>query len=117
MLKGNKISIGSSEPKRDFIYISDVLDAFTRIVNSSTINPGNIFNISTSYPTSIKELADKIKGIIKFHNEIKWNSNDTLRKGDPMWLVADNRKANEVFGWHPEISLDYGLEKVRVMHK
>jgi nucleoside-diphosphate-sugar epimerase len=113
MLKNRiKLDLGSPDPVRDFLYISDVVEACIKLIESTKVNPGQIFNISSSNPISIVELADRIISHTKFKNEINWNSNlITPRPGDPEWLVADNMKARKLLSWQPKASLDEGIQK------
>jgi nucleoside-diphosphate-sugar epimerase len=113
MLEGKNIDVGSPEPIRDFLYISDLVNACIKLMESTSINPGHIFNISTSNPTSIGELAEKVMKLTEFKNKINWNSNSIAsRPGDPKWLVADNTKAKKILNWEPMVSLDEGIQKI-----
>lgn len=111
MLRGeDEIKLGSPEPIRDFLYISDVVSAFIKLIESTSIIPGQILNISTSVPTTLPDLADKVAKCTDFKNKITWDSNSTpSRAGDPKWLVADNTKAKHMLGWKPVVTLDEGI--------
>jgi nucleoside-diphosphate-sugar epimerase len=113
MLKNRiKLDLGSPDPVRDFLYISDVVEACIKLIESTKVNPGQIFNISSSNPMNIVELADRIVSRTKFKNKINWDSNlITPRPGDPEWLVADNMKARKLLNWEPKVSLDEGIQK------
>lgn len=107
-----KLNLGSPEPVRDFLYISDVVEACIKLMKPNNVNPGQVLNISTSKPTSVVELADKIITSTKFKSETNWNSNSIIpRAGDPKWLVADNTKARLLLNWEPKVSLEEGIQK------
>ncbi len=113
MLEGkNELHLGSPEPIRDFVYITDALNACVKLLESTGINAGQIFNISTSKPTTIRELADRVVAQTKFKNRINWNSNSIpARPRDPKWLVGDNTKAKKMLGWEPKFALDKGIQE------
>lgn len=119
MLQGeNEVHLGSPEPIRDFLYVSDLVNAFIKLLESTNVNPGQIFNISTSTPTTIVELAGKISKHTEFKKQIRWNSRSIpSRPGDPKWLVADNTKAKKILHWEYEVSLDKGIQKTIAENK
>ena len=53
--------VGDGEQTRDFIYVTDVVEALL-IVNNSAFS-GEIFNVGTGLPQSIKSLAHLISNI------------------------------------------------------
>jgi UDP-glucose 4-epimerase len=119
MLEGrNEIDLGSPEPTRDFLYVSDAVNACMQLMGSKNIDEGKILNISTSTPTSIKELADIVITQTRFKNQINWNSGSIpSRPGDPKWLVAGNTKAKKILNWEPKISLDEGIQKTIAIYR
>lgn len=54
---GSPIIFGDGNQTRDFVYINDVIDAILLVMkNNKAI--GQIFNIGTGVPTTIKDLAN-----------------------------------------------------------
>lgn len=103
----NIIKLGNLNSKRDFIFISDVVNAFRIILNN--IKGLNIYNIGTGTSYSIKEIC---KIIEKLHGEkiiIKTNSKQSM-KIDPKNIVCDASKLKKL-GWKPKISIEQGLKK------
>jgi nucleoside-diphosphate-sugar epimerase len=109
MLRGGPVHLGSPDPVRDFIYVSDLVDAHMRLIESD-IQAGQIFNIGTSRPTSIKELADLIATKTGFRGQINWNAIPP-RPREIKWLVADNKKARTQLRWTPKTGLQEGIDK------
>jgi nucleoside-diphosphate-sugar epimerase len=108
----SEIDLGSPKPVRDFLYISDLVNACIKLIESTSVIPGQLFNISTSTPTTLPELADRVAKHTGFKNTIRWNSSlIPSRPGDPKWLVADNTKAKKMLGWEPKISLEEGIQQ------
>ena len=69
LLKSNTIIIkGSLKRFRDFIYIDDVIKIID-LCSSRKITKNKIYNISTGYKTSVKEILSLISQITKKKNQ------------------------------------------------
>ena len=95
---------GSGNTKREFIYISDLLEA-TNLVMVSNLSR-KIVNIGTSSEIKIVELAKKLCTILNFLGEIK--TDVSLPDGNNRRLLD----SNEIYslGWSPRVDLDSGLK-------
>ncbi|NYE05898.1 GDP-L-fucose synthase [Bacillus niacini] len=96
---------GTGTPKREFLYADDLADACIYLMNNYTGN--EIVNIGVGEDISIKELAGKIKKVVGYTGEIKFDT--TKPDGTPRKLV-DVKKLN-LLGWRATTTLDDGLEK------
>jgi GDP-L-fucose synthase len=96
---------GTGTPKREFLYADDLADACIYLMNNYTGN--EIVNIGVGEDISIKELAEKIKKVVGYTGEIKFDT--TKPDGTPRKLV-DVKKLN-LLGWRAKTSLDDGLKK------
>ena len=107
-LRYGKIELKDSEPKRDFIYISDVIDAY---IKAGEFN-GNfeVFNIGYGRSYSVKEIVDKI--IHLYGKNVKVKYRNERRKNEIMDTVADTKKAKEKLGWKPSVEIDRGLSNI-----
>jgi UDP-glucose 4-epimerase len=107
-LQCGKIELKDSEPKRDFIYISDVIDAYIKAGEFS----GNfeVFNIGDGRSYSVKEIVDKI--IHLYGKEVKVEYRNERRKNEIMDTIADAKKAKEKLGWEPKVEIDKGLQDI-----
>ena len=88
---------GDGTQTRDFIYVSDVIEALVKTA------PKGIFNLGSGENTSINDLAKKIignKNIKIKHQPALVDQKDTL---------ADISKAKKLLNWEPKITLDEGL--------
>ncbi|XWN52163.1 GDP-L-fucose synthase [Anoxybacillus flavithermus] len=97
---------GTGTPRREFLYSDDLADACVFLMNNYEGN--EIINIGVGKDISIKELAEKIKNVVGYQGEIKFDT--TKPDGTPRKLV-DVSKINAL-GWKASISLDKGLQKV-----
>ena len=106
--KSNKIKLGNVNSRRDFIFISDVINAFKIILNN--INGFNIYNVGAEKSYSIKEICKKFEKLhgkkIIIKSTVKQNS-----KFDAKNIVCDATKLKKL-GWKSKISLDEGLKKM-----
>ncbi|MGA4516249.1 GDP-L-fucose synthase [Solibacillus silvestris] len=96
---------GTGMPRREFLYVDDLADAVIYLMNH--YNGNQFVNIGVGKDISIKELAEKIKTIVGFENDIVFNS--AKPDGTPRKLV-DVTRINEL-GWRASTSLDDGLIK------
>lgn len=97
---------GTGLPLREFLYSDDLADACVFLMN--TYDGNEIVNIGVGKDLPIKELAEKIKTVVGFEGEIKFDI--TKPDGTPRKLV-DVTKLNDL-GWEAKTSLDEGLKKV-----
>jgi UDP-glucose 4-epimerase len=107
-LQGGKVELKDSEPKRDYIYVSDLIDA---LIAAEKFNSDfEIFNIGYGKSYSVKKIVEKI--IQLCGKDIKINYKNERRKNEIMDVVADIGKAKEKLGWEPKVSIDDGLSNI-----
>lgn len=107
-LSGQPIEIwGDGTATRDYIYISDVADAFARAVFYE--GPKNIFNISSGVGTSLNELVSLLEKILGQHIECRYLPG---RNFDVPVSVLSSELAREEMGWTPQVPLEKGIENV-----
>lgn len=108
LVQEGKITIFSGKPKRDFLYIDDLVKAFV-LAAQQIDDELNIFNIGSGNSWSILEIATKIRRLSGKNCEIL--DKETERPNDIMDTIANIDKAKEKLGWTPEISIDDGLKR------
>ena len=110
VLNGNKqLTLGNIEATRDFTYVSDTADAIIRSIDAKKAI-GEIVNVGSGYETSIRDLAFKIAKIAKKKIKIKYDESRE-RPYDVNRLCCNNKKAKNLLGWKPKISINSGLRK------
>lgn len=92
--------VGDGEQKRDFTYVTDVVDAFTRVASSE--GSGLAVNIGSGSPESINQLVNLLGA-----TDVDYLPS---RPGEPSVTWADNRLARDLFGWEPKVSFEEGVE-------
>ncbi|HEV2139130.1 MAG TPA: SDR family NAD(P)-dependent oxidoreductase [Nitrososphaerales archaeon] len=99
---------GDGNQSRDFTHVDDVVSATLDAAMTEGIG-GEAFNIGFGARTSIKQLAERL--ILLTGMEGKTSPRyEEESKGDFPHTQADNKKAAELLGWRPKISLDEGLK-------
>ncbi len=88
--------VGDGEQKRDFTYISDVVDANILAAEKETF-PGKIYNVGTGVSISINSLASLV-GV----NTIKIEE----RQAEVRETLADIRETTVDLGWKPKIKIE-----------
>ncbi len=97
---------GDGTSKRDYTYISDVVDGIIR----STKNMGGyrIYNLGNGNPVSVIELTEMIAELMGTKIEVELKE---TRKGDVEHTFADISKAREELGYEPKIGIREGLRE------
>ena len=103
---------GTGKPMREFLHVDDLCSACEFILNldkdkfnKSVSDRCSHLNVGYGEDISIKNLAEKIKEIVKFEGVIKFD--DTKNDGTYKKLL-DSKKINNL-GWMPKISINDGL--------
>jgi UDP-glucose 4-epimerase len=106
MLSGKTPVInGSGAQTRDYVFVGDVVRANLLAIKSEFSGP---INIGTSLETDVNALFSIIKDQIAPNIEVVHGEG---KKGEQLRSVVDYKKAQNIFGWKPEISLEVGLTK------
>ena len=104
---------GTGRQSRDFVYVSDVLDALFKIMgNSRTF--GEVYNLGSGRSTPIREIAAVL---LKLCGSPMEPMHGPRRPGDPDHTCADISKARRALGWTPQVDLEEGLKRVVVWAK
>lgn len=103
--EGKPLSIhGDGEQTRGYCFVSDLVRAFTRAIQSEKIKGGEVINAGSNMAYSINHLADLIGGEKVY---------EPPRPGDIRHTKADISLAQELLGWQPEVEFDQGVETVK----
>lgn len=108
LLRGEPPEIwGDGESTRDFIYVSDVVDAMIDAMSVETgVQP---IILSTNHEVSINTLYSMVNAIIGV--KIKPNYSEA-KPGEIRRMLLDNSRAKKILGWTPKVDVDNGLRKV-----
>lgn len=109
--KNENLIVYGEEKLMDFIYISDVVEAFIKALNANETNL--TLNIGSGVGTKILELAKLIRDMVGGHGEIIIKE---ARKGEVERFVSDIKKAREVLKWEPKTALKDGIKELLSCH-
>ncbi len=103
------IQLNDSRPKRDFIFISDIIEAIYLAINQEKTGM-HVFNLGTGLSTSVRDVVNTLHMLTASTAEIRFS--DKSRQGEILDTVADISKIKSELNWVPKISLAEGLQKV-----
>ena len=110
----NKIEIFEPHFRRNYIHISDIVDAFIFVINNFEKMKGNIFNLGLSNANLTKiQLVKKIKKILK-KTKIKVIRNK--KDPDKRDYFVSNKKI-EKYGYKPRVSLETGIKELSKIYE
>jgi UDP-glucose 4-epimerase len=93
--------VGDGSQKRDFVYASDVAEAFR--LAAETDKSGEIWNLGNGSPQTISRLVELIGGSVV---------NIPKRPGEPNVTWADISKITRDLGWKPNIRFEEGVARM-----
>ncbi|HDP97805.1 MAG TPA: NAD-dependent epimerase/dehydratase family protein [bacterium] len=107
MISDQEIPVfGDGSVKRDFTYISDIIDGVIRSIDRCS--GYNIYNLGESRVVELMELIQLIEKNTNKKAKIKWLP---PQSGDVKITFADISKAKEELDYHPQVSIEEGIEK------
>lgn len=116
-MENKEISIfGSGNQLRDYIFSTDIVNAFINCAITDDTN-GEIVNIGSGVSTPFREMVEKVirivgSGSIKY---IPWPQDyENLETGD---IKTDISKLQRLTNWKPEYSLDRGISETYNFYK
>ena len=110
MVKNNvQIEVIDLSPKRDYIYIEDVVDALVKTLELKL--PGyNVFNIGSGKSLSVKEVVESVQKIAGTNLEVI--SADLQRREELDDVYADISHSIEKLHWAPRTEFHIGIKRM-----
>lgn len=96
---------GTGKATREFLYVEDCAEAL--VSATEKYDKPDPVNIGAGFEISIKDLANKIRGIVGFKGELAWDK--TKPDGQPRRSL-DIAKAKNEFGFKARINFGEGLK-------
>ena len=108
IINNSKIILGNTYPKRDFIFISDVIMGLTKILNSKK-KGFQVYNLGSGKSISVENIVKNCLNISNKKLKII-SSKEKRRENEINNTQANISKMKKEFNWKTEISLEKGLE-------
>ena len=106
MLEGEQPRIyGDGRQERDFVYVSDVVEANLAAIRRGD---GQTYNIGTGEPVSIGRIYSLLQEITGYDREPDYRPR---RAGEVLNIALDSSLAQRELRWKPEVSLEEGLRR------
>lgn len=98
---------GDGNQTRSFCYVSDLIEAFTKVIESEKQIPGPI-NLGNPNEFTMNELAAIVLELTNSKSKIIYSE---LPGDDPKQRRPDISKAREILEWAPKIELHEGIQR------
>jgi nucleoside-diphosphate-sugar epimerase len=114
LLKGHTpVIYGDGKQSRDFVHVSDVVDAF-RLACTAPKAEGEVFNVASGARVSISGLLAVFNQLLDVEIQPEYQD---AKPGDIRHSLAETVKAQEVLGFRPRMSLHEGLVKTLIWYR
>jgi nucleoside-diphosphate-sugar epimerase len=110
-MTSDRIHVKDLEPKRDYVYVTDVVRAIFEALRARPRGYG-LYNIGSGSSYSVAQLIDSVQDT--WRTDLPVSSDAERRVDEIMDTVADISEAGRRLGWKPQFSLEAGL---RDMHR
>lgn len=104
---------GDGMQRRNFTYVSDVVDATIRIMDTKKTN-GMIINIANESEVSLNDIVKLLKDITNKELLVRYLP---WRIGDVKRVSPDISRLKEIIGFNPNISIEEGLRRSYIWYK
>jgi nucleoside-diphosphate-sugar epimerase len=107
----DQINLGYQEPFRNFIFITDLIEAWLAVINTpDRCNSGLIMTIGPDRPIKIKDYVSFIADRLGWTGQVNWDTKPK-RPGEIYWLNSNSTLIERVLDWHPKVDLETGIDQ------
>lgn len=110
MLAGDVCNLGEPDPVRNFLWIGDLMELYSRILSAPELAVGETFVTGPDNGLTIRDLAHQIRAKLDWQGTINWHT-IPKRPGEIYYLNSRADKAERVLGWTPKVGLSEGLDR------
>lgn len=110
LLANKNFAMTKGEQRRDFLYISDLINAVIKAMLSGNQVNGHVFNIGAGVSHQLSEVASQAANLIEVNaiNRINFGAVD-YRLNENMDYSVDIALANKMIEWYPQVNIEHGL--------
>jgi len=110
IVEGETIEIwGDGSIVRDYVYIDDIVDAFTRCVLKMDEMQAGSYNIGCGVGHSLNQVIEMASEITCMEARVEYQA---ARKFDVRSIVLDSSKMTRESGWRPQVDLAEGIKRM-----
>lgn len=109
LIKNQTLKLSTPYPKRDFVFIEDVISALEKAQETPAIE-GEVFNIGSGHDYSVGDIVNLAFKLTKKKVEISWGDTEKERDFNTKspW-IANIEKARQILDWYPKYSFKEGF--------
>jgi NAD dependent epimerase/dehydratase len=105
------ISVGALEPRRDFNYVSDIVDGFMKACHTDQPS-GDVYNLGSGISRSMRDVIEEVLDLLHKDCPIIEEPRRFRPEESEVWcLQASAEKADRALGWRTTLSFQDGLKK------
>ncbi len=105
------LRVGALEPRRDFLDVRDVCEAYVASVRASPIEPGVVLNIASGMPRRIGDVLDALRRLAGIEADVETGAK-LLRPSEIASASGNAGRAKAVLGWQPRTPWETTLRTV-----
>jgi len=108
-LAGGALKLGNLDPVRDLTFVTDTARGFLAAARAPQA-VGEVVNLGVGQGPSVRDLVEKIGKLLGRSLEVEQDA-ARIRPGgsEVVRLISDNRKAQTLMQWTPQVDLEAGL--------
>lgn len=107
-LKNKEIILDDPEPRRDFTYVVDAVDAYVKALDYDS--GFEIFNLGSGRSYSVVDIAETLLKLSNSKAKLKFKG--SRRQNEIMETRADITKIKKLLRWEPKVDLIQGMKMV-----
>ena len=112
VLHQETITLQNLAPKRDFVYLEDMIDALMILLENKS--PFAIYNIGSGYSLSVMQIVRTVQELHGTRQPI--HATQERRTNEIDDVIADIHKANTELNWFPRHSFREGVARIIARH-
>ena len=108
VLNNDDINVKDLNPKRDYIYLDDLIDGLIKTLDKT--NNFSIYNFGSGTELSVSEIIKVVQNVAGMNKKVISEKNE--RKNEIMNVIADISKAENDLDWKPKFKFEDGIREI-----
>lgn len=106
------VDLTPGEQVRDFLFESDVVDAFILAAKADGLPSYEVYNVCSGSAVTVRQVGEAVATELERpFCLLQWGRRQ-YRSDEPMWLVGDNRKFKTAVSWTPTVGIQEGVRRM-----